>query len=65
MKDALVGISIIAYGRDPSPSMFNALADREDGKVPQAVDVTSGGGTINIVVQKASERSDAKEPVDQ
>ena len=32
VKDALVLISIVQFGRDPSPGMFNALADREDGK---------------------------------
>lgn len=32
IKDALVLIGIVGYGRDPSPGWFNALADREDGK---------------------------------
>lgn len=35
VKDALVLMSIIAYGRDPSPGMLNALADREEGKPNQ------------------------------
>lgn len=43
IKDALVLIAIIQFGRDPSPAFLNALADREDGKPPSAVDVTSGG----------------------
>jgi hypothetical protein len=43
IKDALVFISIIHYGREPNPRMFSALTDREDGKPAQALDVTSGG----------------------
>lgn len=44
VKDALVLISIISYGRDPSPGMFNALADREDGKPAQTLQGTGEGG---------------------
>lgn len=40
LKDALVLISIIQYGRDPNPRMLATLMDREDGKPTQPI---SGG----------------------
>jgi hypothetical protein len=46
IKDALVFISIIQYGRDPNPRLLAALMDREDGKPQQQLDVTSNGETI-------------------
>jgi hypothetical protein len=46
IKDALVFISIIQYGRDPNPRLVAALMDREDGKPQQQLDVTSNGETI-------------------
>ena len=50
IKDALVFISIIQYGRDPNPRMFQALADREDGKPQQNMDIKSGGEKIEAVI---------------
>jgi hypothetical protein len=49
VKDALVLISIIQYGRDPSPGMFNALADREDGKPNQPLTGGDGGAIEHVV----------------
>ena len=37
IKDALVFISIIQFGRDPNPRMLSALMDREDGKPTQPI----------------------------
>ena len=37
IKDALVFISIIQYGRDPNPRMLNVLMDREEGKPTQPI----------------------------
>ena len=39
MKEAMVLISFIAFGRDPDAAMFKALADREEGKPRQTVQV--------------------------
>lgn len=54
IKDALVFISVIQYGRDPNPRMLGALMDREDGKPVQPI-----GGDPNkpleIVIRKASD----------
>ena len=46
IKDALVFISIIQFGRDPNPRMLSVLMDREEGRPQQAVDITSGGEPI-------------------
>lgn len=40
IKDAIVIISIIAYGRDPDARLFSALTDREEGKPNQPVEFT-------------------------
>jgi hypothetical protein len=37
IKDALVFISIIQYGRDPNPRLLAALMDREEGKPNQPI----------------------------
>lgn len=37
MKDALVLITFIQYGRDPNPRALAALMDREDGKPNQPI----------------------------
>lgn len=37
IKDAMVFISIIQYGRDPNPRMLQTLSDREDGKPAQPI----------------------------
>lgn len=47
IKDALVFISIIQYGRDPNARLLSTLMDREEGKPPQAVDLTSGGKPLS------------------
>lgn len=44
VKDALVLISIIHYGREPNARMFNALTNREEGKPPQSVELTGKDG---------------------
>jgi hypothetical protein len=49
IKDALVFISIIQYGRDPNPRMFTALADREEGKPQQPVDITTNGKDLTDI----------------
>jgi len=49
IKDALVFISIIQYGRDPNPRMLSTLMDRENGKPRE----DSGGSELtnkNIVI---------------
>lgn len=35
IKDALIYISIVHYGREPNPRMLQTLADREEGKPMQ------------------------------
>jgi hypothetical protein len=37
MKDAVILIGLIGFGRDPQASMFNALANREEGMPRQTV----------------------------
>jgi hypothetical protein len=39
LKDALVFISVIQYGRDPNPRMLQALMDREEGKPNQPIEI--------------------------
>jgi hypothetical protein len=39
LKDALVFISIIQYGRDPNPRMLSTLMDREEGKPMQSLEI--------------------------
>jgi hypothetical protein len=43
LKDALVFISVIQYGRDPNPRMLSTLMDREEGKPNQPVSGKDGG----------------------
>jgi hypothetical protein len=54
IKDALVFISIIQYGRDPNPRMLASLMDREDGKPNQPI---SGDPTkpLEIRIVRASD----------
>lgn len=49
LKDALVFISIIQYGRDPNPRMLAALMDREDGKPNQPLKVE---GEVGITLKR-------------
>lgn len=46
VKDALILATIVSYGREPNAKMFQALTDREDGKPPQSLDLTSGNQQI-------------------
>lgn len=55
IKDALVFISIIQYGRDPNPRMFSALADREEGKPNQPL---SGKMSVYSVTLKDEDDSE-------
>ena len=43
VKDALILSTIIQFGREPNASLFNALADREDGKLTQPF-----SGDVNV-----------------
>jgi len=52
IKDAMVFVSIIHFGRDPNPRMLQALSDREEGKPLQAIS-GKDGGAIKIVVEYA------------
>lgn len=54
IKDALVFISIIQYGRDPNPRMLAALMDREDGKPNQPI-TGKDGEPLKIVVEYADD----------
>jgi hypothetical protein len=47
IKDALVFISIIQYGRDPNPRMLQALMDREEGKPNQPVSGPDGSPLLS------------------
>lgn len=49
VKDALILISIIHYGRDPNPRMLAALMDREDGKPQQSVKLE---GEVGITTKR-------------
>ena len=39
IKDALIFISLIAYGRDPNPRLLATLMDREEGKPNQPIEI--------------------------
>jgi hypothetical protein len=54
IKDALVFISIIQYGRDPNPRMLAALMDREDGKPNQPI--TGPNGTPLLSPEQIAQR---------
>lgn len=55
IKDALVFISIIQYGRDPNPRMLSALMDREEGKPTQPISGNGNNGALEIIVKYADE----------
>jgi hypothetical protein len=62
VKDALILISIIAYGRDPNPRLLATLMDREEGKPPQSLDLKNSDGSLKPETMKPSEilaRADA------
>lgn len=54
IKDALVFISIIHYGRDPNARMFQALTDREDGRPNQPIS-GEAGKPLEIIVRYATD----------
>lgn len=56
MKDALVLISFIQYGRDPNPRLLSALMDREDGKPNQPVSGPDGGA-LRVIIEYADSNS--------
>jgi hypothetical protein len=53
VKDALILISIIQYGRDPNPRLLAALMDREEGKPVQPI-----GGDPNAPLRVVVEYAD-------
>ena len=58
VKDALILISIIQYGRDPNPRLLAALMDREEGKPNQPI----GGGDapFKVIIEFADEDKDER-----
>jgi hypothetical protein len=54
LKDALVIVSIIQYGRDPNPRLLATLMDREEGKPVQPI-----GGDPNAPLRVVVEYADA------
>ena len=61
LKDALVITSIIHYGRDPNPRMFQALTDREEGKPNQPI-TGKDGEPVKIVVEYADTNRNPSDP---
>ncbi len=49
IKDALVFISIIQFGRDPNPRMLATLMDREEGKPNQPLTGKDGEPLIPVL----------------
>lgn len=43
---------------EPQPGLFNALMERMDGRVPQAVDVTSDGEKLTGIIQIIEHKND-------
>ena len=41
IKDAIVIMSVISFGRDPSAGLFNSLTDREEGKPIQTIETST------------------------
>jgi hypothetical protein len=60
IKDALVFISIIQYGRDPNPRLLAALMDREEGKPNQPL---SGdpNAPLKVVIEYADNNNNPAE----
>lgn len=52
VKDALILISIIQYGRDPNPRLLSTLMDREDGKPTQPI--SGGGEPLEVIFRYAT-----------
>ena len=46
IKDGLAIITMIHYGREPNARMLAAIMDREDGKPPQALDLSNSDGSL-------------------
>jgi hypothetical protein len=53
LKDAMVIVSIIHYGREPNAKMFAALTDREEGKPKQTI--SGEDGPIELIIRRASD----------
>jgi hypothetical protein len=60
MKDALVLISFIQYGRDPNPRLLATLMDREDGKPNQPVSGPDGGA-LKVIIEYADSQDPTAE----
>jgi hypothetical protein len=61
VKDALILISIIQYGRDPNPRLLATLMDREEGKPTQPI----GGDPdkpLKIIVEYADPNNNPETP---
>lgn len=60
IKDALVLVAIIQFGRDPNPRMLATLMDREEGKPAQPItgDVEK---PLTVIIQKASDATDTND----
>ena len=59
VKDALILISIIQYGRDPNPRLLAALMDREEGKPNQPI---GGGDTpLKVLIEYANNQDNPAE----
>ena len=60
IKDALVFISLIQYGRDPNPRMLATLMDREEGKPNQPI---SGDPDkpLKVIIEYADNNSNPAE----
>ncbi len=68
MKDALVLISLIQYGRDPNPRLLSTLMDREEGKPNQPIEMKDGLtdderiARLNAILDAARARRDGQDP---
>jgi hypothetical protein len=60
IKDALVFISIIHYGREPNARMFQALTDREAGKPAQPI--TGGEAPMEVIIRYATDNRITEAP---
>jgi hypothetical protein len=57
IKDALVFISVIQYGRDPNPRMLSVLMDREEGKPAQPI-TGDPNNPLKVIIEYANEDSE-------
>lgn len=54
IKDALILIAFIQFGRDPNPRMLSALMDREDGKPNQPLNMNADV-TQRVIIEYAGD----------